>query len=182
MGQRAVRVGFACRRRLHLAARMGFHLLGLADYCLAHPRDHAAVHIRLDLGERLHQRLLACETDEWVWFEDRLTYDNARLCEALIITGKAIGRDDWTQAGLRALRWLIELQTAPAGYFRPVGSHGFLWCRALRLCRLINSPSKPAPPWRPALPRCRLMPLGLGWQRRTRPLPGSPVPMIWACR
>jgi hypothetical protein len=78
-----------------------FTLLGLADYCLAHPRDHAAMHIRLDLGERLHQRLLACETDDWVWFEDRLTYDNARLCEALI-TGKAIGRDDWTQAGLRA--------------------------------------------------------------------------------
>ncbi len=103
-----------------------FTLLGLADYCLAHPRDHAAMHIRLDLGERLHQRLLACETGEWVWFEDRLTYDNARLCEALIITGKAVGRDDWTQAGLRALRWLIELQTAPAGYFRPVGSHGFL--------------------------------------------------------
>jgi hypothetical protein len=71
----------------------------------------------------LHQRLLACETAEWVWFEDRLTYDNARLCEALIITGKRWAEMTGRRPGCG---WLIELQTAPAGYFRPVGSHGFL--------------------------------------------------------
>lgn len=103
-----------------------FTLLGLKDYCLAHPRDEIALRQRSNLAERLHQRLQACETADWVWFEDRLTYDNARLCEALIVTGRAVGREDWTQAGLRALCWLVERQTAPAGYFRPVGSQGFL--------------------------------------------------------
>ena len=30
------------------------------------------------------------------------------------------------EAGLSGLRWLIELQTAPQGHFRPIGSNGFL--------------------------------------------------------
>src|SRR3546814_12554231 len=30
------------------------------------------------------------------------------------------------EAGLRSLRWLVAMQTAPEGHFRPVGSHGFL--------------------------------------------------------
>jgi hypothetical protein len=29
------------------------------------------------------------------------------------------------EAGLRSLRWLLEIQKSPAGYFRPIGSDGF---------------------------------------------------------
>jgi hypothetical protein len=29
------------------------------------------------------------------------------------------------ETGLKALRWLIKIQTSPAGAFRPVGSNGF---------------------------------------------------------
>jgi uncharacterized protein YyaL (SSP411 family) len=69
--------------------------------------------------------LLACQSKDWVWFEDRLTYDNARLCEALIVTGRRCGVRDLVDAGLRSLRWLLSRQTAPEGHFRPVGSQGF---------------------------------------------------------
>jgi hypothetical protein len=60
-----------------------------------------------------------------VWFEDSLAYDNARLSQALIATGAAIGQPSYVAAGLRSLRWLMALQTAPSGVFRPVGSHSF---------------------------------------------------------
>ena len=43
---------------------------------------------------------------EWRWFEDALTYDNARLPHALIVGGVALGREDLTETGLEALRWL----------------------------------------------------------------------------
>ena len=43
---------------------------------------------------------------DWRWFEDALTYDNARLPHALIVGGVALGRDDLTETGLDALRWL----------------------------------------------------------------------------
>lgn len=103
-----------------------FALLGLSYYCAARPKDREAHRIQLALGGRLHALLLACESKDWVWFEDRLTYDNARLCEALIVTGKACGSRDLVDAGLRSLRWLLARQTAPEGHFRPVGSQGFL--------------------------------------------------------
>jgi glycosyltransferase involved in cell wall biosynthesis len=103
-----------------------FALLGLSSYCAARPGHHDARRLQLTLGNRLHARLQACQSKDWVWFEDRLTYDNARLCEALIVTGDSCGSRDMVDDGLRSLRWLLARQTAPEGYFRPVGSEGFL--------------------------------------------------------
>jgi hypothetical protein len=60
-----------------------------------------------------------------VWFENGLAYDNARLPQALLVTGRATGSPAYVAAGLRALRWLMARQTAPAGHFRPVGSDTF---------------------------------------------------------
>jgi hypothetical protein len=37
----------------------------------------------------------------------------------------ATGDLDQVEAGLRTLRWLMSVQTAPAGFFRPVGSDTF---------------------------------------------------------
>lgn len=103
-----------------------FALLGLSLYCAARPSYHDARRLQLTLGNRLHARLQACQSKDWVWFEDRLTYDNARLCQALIVTGTSCGSRDLIDDGLRSLRWLLARQTAPEGYFRPVGSQGFL--------------------------------------------------------
>ena len=69
--------------------------------------------------------LRSVETPDWVWFETGLSYDNARLSQALIVTGMATGELDQVEAGLRTLRWLMTLQTAPAGFFRPIGSDTF---------------------------------------------------------
>lgn len=107
-----------------------FTLLGLDHYCAACPKDRNADTRRGELGQRLERLLIATETPTWIWFEDRLTYDNARLCEALIRTGKATRITHFTEAGLRSLRWLIQVQTAPQGHFRPVGSMGFMRQRA----------------------------------------------------
>jgi len=103
-----------------------FALLGLAGYCPDRPQDREAARLRLVLAERLNQQMDACQSPDWVWFEQRLSYDNARLCEALIVTGTAMGRQRFIDAGLAALTWLLDQQTAPAGHFRPVGTQGFL--------------------------------------------------------
>ncbi|MBC2664818.1 glycosyltransferase family 4 protein [Novosphingobium flavum] len=103
-----------------------FTLLGLDGYCRVAPQDRVAGKQRLDLAYRLDHLLSASETSEWTWFEDRLSYDNARLSQALIVTGMATGADHLIHAGLRSLRWLVTMQTAPQGHFRPVGSQGFM--------------------------------------------------------
>jgi hypothetical protein len=69
--------------------------------------------------------LSAVATPDWVWFENELAYDNARLPQALIVTGESTSTPAYTAAGLRALRWLTAVQTSEAGFFRPVGSQSF---------------------------------------------------------
>ena len=67
----------------------------------------------------------ATETRDWVWFEDLLAYDNARLPQALIQTGLTTHTPAYVEVGLRSLRWLMSLQTTSSGYFRPVGTKSF---------------------------------------------------------
>ncbi|MGU9978404.1 glycosyltransferase family 4 protein [Phreatobacter sp. HK31-P] len=102
-----------------------FTLLGLDGYCDIAPRDQDASRIRRVLADRLLAILAAVETDDWTWFEEALSYDNARLPQALILTGKATGTPAYVRAGLRSLRWLMARQTTAGGRFRPVGSDSF---------------------------------------------------------
>ncbi len=102
-----------------------FTLLGLQAFRVADPLDVTAVEFQHRLAGRLMTPLAGVETPDWVWFEDSLAYDNARLSQALIATGVSTGRQSYVAAGLRSLRWLMALQTAPSGVFRPVGSQSF---------------------------------------------------------
>ncbi len=62
---------------------------------------------------------------DWPWFEQSLSYANARLPQALLVGGQALGNESMVKAGLRALTWLMRLQTGPGGVFMPIGSDGF---------------------------------------------------------
>jgi glycosyltransferase involved in cell wall biosynthesis len=44
----------------------------------------------------------------WSWFEDALSYDNARLPQALIVGGAALGRPETVALGLASLAWLRD--------------------------------------------------------------------------
>lgn len=63
-------------------------------------------------------------TADWRWFEDALTYDNARLPHALIAGGVALGRDDLTVMGLESLRWLGDESGLREGTLRLTGHRG----------------------------------------------------------
>jgi glycosyltransferase involved in cell wall biosynthesis len=102
-----------------------FTLLGLDAYCAAVAENAVAGQLRDRLANRLMSLISEVETKDWVWLEEGLAYDNARLPQALIVTGISTGRATLVQAGLRCLRWLMALQTTPAGFFRPVGTKSF---------------------------------------------------------
>ena len=102
-----------------------FTLLGLDGYCAVNSEDIAARRMRRLFADRLMAILKAVETEDWVWFEEGLSYDNARLPQALIATGLSLREPAYVAAGLRSLRWLTMQQTNPAGLFRPVGSKSF---------------------------------------------------------
>jgi glycosyltransferase involved in cell wall biosynthesis len=102
-----------------------FTLLGLDAYCIAVAEASGAQEMRHLLAGRLISILSSVETLDWVWFEEGLAYDNARLPQALIATGVSTGMPLYVAAGLRSLRWLMTQQTSAAGLFRPVGSESF---------------------------------------------------------
>jgi glycosyltransferase involved in cell wall biosynthesis len=103
----------------------GFTLLGLDAYCAAIPNDLRARDSRTFFADRLMTILASVETPDWVWFEEGLAYDNARLPQALMLTGLATHTSAYVDAGLRSLHWLMTQQTTSAGLFRPVGTAGF---------------------------------------------------------
>ena len=102
-----------------------FSLLGLDAYCRLDGEDLLANRVRRRLADRLMALFSETETRDWVWFEDLLAYDNARLPQALIQTGLATRTPSYVEVGLRSLRWLMSLQTTSSGYFRPVGTKSF---------------------------------------------------------
>jgi glycosyltransferase involved in cell wall biosynthesis len=109
----------------HSPRAFAFTLLGLDGYCAAVPDDRSAREIRHLLAGRLMSGLASVETPDWTWFEEGLAYDNARLPQALMLTGLATQTPDYVDAGLRSLRWLMTRQTTLTGQFRPVGTAGF---------------------------------------------------------
>ena len=102
-----------------------FSLLGLNVYCALEAEDRFATGMRKLLADRLMALFVANQREDWLWFEDVLAYDNARLSQALIQTGLATHTTPYVETGLRSLRWLMSLQTASSGCFRPVGSKSF---------------------------------------------------------
>lgn len=102
-----------------------YALLGCDAYPGDGPHADAVAGLERDLAGRLHRLYLEQRTEAWPWFEDRLTYGNARLPQALLRAGARLRRPDWVNAGLRALDWLARVQTDPQDRFAPVGSDGF---------------------------------------------------------
>jgi hypothetical protein len=102
-----------------------FTLLGLEALRSSADRGAPVAEIQHLLAGRLLSMLSAVATPDWLWFENELAYDNARLPQALIVTGESTSTPAYTAAGLRALRWLTAVQTSEAGFFRPVGSQSF---------------------------------------------------------
>jgi glycosyltransferase involved in cell wall biosynthesis len=124
-------------------ATMMFDLTASIAFELGSPRAQsfamlgAAAMLEVSPGHQLARSILERFPDQhlalldtarrpnWVWFEIVLAYDNARLPEALIRAGMAIGRQDVIDCGLETLAWVMSKQKSPDGRFRAVGSESF---------------------------------------------------------
>jgi len=102
-----------------------FGLLGIHEYLRRLEGDSLVNQTREVLSRKLIELFERNAKPDWCWFEDELSYDNAKLAHALIVSGQATGQPAVLATGLRALRWLTELQISAKGHFRPIGSNGF---------------------------------------------------------
>ncbi len=102
-----------------------FALGGIHAYLTRYSGDSEVRRVRETLADKLFEKYKQNATDEWPWIEDRLTYANGKIAQALILCGRHMDRAEMLQAGLRSLEWLITLQTDPKGHFVPVGNNGW---------------------------------------------------------
>ena len=102
-----------------------FGLIGIHEYLRRLNGDSLVTQIRETLTCRLMKLFDAVAQPDWQWFEEELSYDNAKLPHALILSGQATGQQAILDRGLSSLRWLTALQTSEQGHFRPIGSNGF---------------------------------------------------------
>jgi glycosyltransferase involved in cell wall biosynthesis len=76
------------------------------------------------LVEQLAEAYERTCSEDWCWFEDALSYDNARLSQALLTGGSALGRPELTEIGLESLRWLGDECGLDQNTLRLPGHHG----------------------------------------------------------
>jgi hypothetical protein len=102
-----------------------FGLLGINDYLRRLGGDSLVNQTREVLTARLMELYDRHAHADWHWFEEELSYDNARLSHALIVSGRATGEEAALNKGVESLRWLVDQQTSEKGHLRPTGSNGF---------------------------------------------------------
>jgi len=103
-----------------------FALIGIHAYLSRFSGDVRARNMRKILADNLYNQFLDNASPDWPWPEDRLTYANARLPHALILSGQWIPNNDMLRQGLASLEWLLDIQTTPSGSLSLIGNQG--WC------------------------------------------------------
>ena len=102
---------------------MAFAALGAAEILDSHPGHHAALALlyraRVVIGD-------PAADAGWPWPVPRLSYANAAIAEAIIVSGRYLGEDRLLRNGLRMLEWLLATETRD-GHLSVVSRQG--WSR-----------------------------------------------------
>lgn len=67
-----------------------------------------------------------CAEPGWSWWEPELTYDNARLPEAMLRAALALREPSFGETGMASMRFLTDV-TQPSGMFVPIGAPGWYY-------------------------------------------------------
>lgn len=133
------------QRGLPLVARFSsprawaFALLAIHEYLRTFSGDRVVSQTRDILAGQLMGLYRTNATPGWQWFEQIVSYDNAKLSHALILSGHWTSNGEMLDIGLSSLRWLLDAQTADSGHFTPIGCHGF-WIRGGERARFDQQP------------------------------------------
>jgi len=116
-----------------------FALIAIHEYLRTFSGDRVVSQTRDVLTNMLADLFHANASADWQWFERIVTYDNAKLSHAMILSGHWTGQAEILDMGLASLRWLLAAQTAEGGHFAPIGCNGF-WVRGGEKARFDQQP------------------------------------------
>lgn len=134
-----------------------FHQAADSTRRVKHPRSQAlcivgfhyylrrfgeATHIRElmeSMAGELHAKYKESQGPDWRWLDNRLTYNNARIPQSLILAGGMLDNDEMLNCGLESLLWLLKSQTSPEGNLSVVGNDGW-WVRGRKKAQFDQQP------------------------------------------
>ncbi|MDI6766074.1 MAG: glycosyltransferase family 4 protein [Bacteroidota bacterium] len=99
-----------------------FALIGAYEYQQRFPGDRFARNSLEVLATKLMKLYDENSSAEWKWFEPVLSYCNAKIPRALIVSGRCLVNEKMLRSGIDSLNWLTAVQTSSRGHFQPVGS------------------------------------------------------------
>ena len=101
-------------------------IIGISLYLQAIPGDEGMLHELIRLTQPLIDSYEKHETEDWHWFEEKMTYDNGILPLALLHSCEITGNESARQVGLKTMAFLDKL-TLSNGYLSPVGNDGWYY-------------------------------------------------------
>lgn len=99
-----------------------FAIMGLHYFLRRDPGSQEASRLMHSLTDRIVREFDQHSADDWPWFEEIVTYDNARVPQALIFAGLQFRLDSVIARGLRSLDWLLQIQTGDRGQVSLIGN------------------------------------------------------------
>jgi len=121
-------------RNLAYSRSLAYAALGLSYAYLARGCSDSAVAAALRwIVADLTRRHRSAGDEKWDWFECEMTYDNARLCEAIMRAGHALDDEHAMRLGMRTLRF-YESVVFVGGVFVPIGNDGWYPRGGKRAC------------------------------------------------
>lgn len=106
---------------------ISYSVLGLSEY-LRKQTDvkNSALELLTIQSQRLYEFFEPhLHNKDWPWFDDKVTYGNSRIAQALMCSGKTLNDKKLSDAGFKLLDWLISKQFNK-DYFSPIGNNGWL--------------------------------------------------------
>ena len=105
---------------------VAFTIIGVHAYLSRNPESQQIETSCKMLSERLMQWFRNYASEDWPWCEETLTYDNARLPQALLLSGQWLKNDEMIKSALTSLNWLKSIQHDELDcYFSAIGNHGW---------------------------------------------------------
>ena len=101
-------------------------MIGLSSFLKAHPSDEHIINELNKLATPLKASYKAHRAEQWNWFEEKMTYDNAILPLALLCHYETTHDQDSLAIGLESMEFLTS-KTLEKGYLNPVGNDGWLF-------------------------------------------------------
>jgi glycosyltransferase involved in cell wall biosynthesis len=101
-------------------------IIGIALYLQAYPTDEGMVAEVVRLTQPLIDAYENTRSDDWEWFEESMTYDNAILPLALLYSCEITGNQKAKDIALKTMAFLDKL-TLSNGYLSPVGNDGWYY-------------------------------------------------------